>query len=177
MVDQVTDVLARLTVQFQPWWDVLFIGSFLLGLIIFGLSLISIPSAMPQGGRGAGWGKPMMGLISGTFLLNIGSFLNVLAGSIFASQSVAVLSYSPPGSGVGATYLKFSVYLIMLVGLWGVIQGGYLLRTSTENHEVFWKAILHIVAGTFCVNIILFMQMLGYSAGGGFNTTIRALLG
>jgi hypothetical protein len=139
----------------------------------------SLASAKDHHSHQQGGGKKIfIGCVAGVMLFNIMSLLDMLSLSLFAKASETGLSYDPPNAAdPSGLYVKFAIYVVMLVGLAGVIHGCVLLKRSAEDGRQTGPALTHLVGGTMAVNIVSFLHMLGDSMGTSVSSVVNAMVG
>lgn len=169
-------IIQNLLPQLQAWWPTIRLISLLIGFAFVVVGIIGVTSDGRQGGIKAK--GPLSSIVAGILLLNIISLLNTLAQSFFASNSETGLSYAAPGgSDPTALYITFAVYIVMLVGLFGVIYGGILIKRSADDGRQLGPAITHLIGGTLGVNIVTFLHILASSMGPSVESAISNLIG
>jgi hypothetical protein len=178
----ILESLSNLTEHLSPWWDTLLFGAYLSGFVLILVACTSFSSGNPfqqmKGGQNQGVTKSFSSLIGGLFLLNLPAFLNVCSQSFFEKDSLDMLSYSSHVKATGAIgiYVKFSLTLMMLVGLISIIKGCLLLKDSSETSKGVGQALFHIGGGTVAVNSIYFMQRIGESLSPDFQSQINLII-
>lgn len=178
-----SEVFERLGSHMSPWWETIIIFGYLLGFCLLVSGLVKAGSSGRQGGTSAGIKAGIYGLVSGTLLLNLIPFIGVLGTSILATDAnttLSGLSYTPPTSAsnvVSSAYIRFAVYLIMIVGLIGVIKGISIFNSSQEAGKPLGEAFTHVIGGTIAINIIEFAKIVGFTMGGAGQTFVQDLLG
>ena len=169
-------IIANLIPLLVPWWSTIVQIGRLLGIIVFaiGVKNLAAEGRHHQGHRG-GWN----GIVAGLLMVNITGFLDAVAQSTLSGSSQNGLEgYNPShGSDPSALYVQFGIYVVMLVGLVGVIRGLFLIKQSAEDGRQMGSAITHIVGGTMGVNVEAFLKMLASSMGGDIASAINKILG
>lgn len=122
--------------------------------------------------------KAIRTFIVGIGMLNLIPVLNIAANAIFNQDSETGLSYSAPGgSDPTSLAITFSVYVVMLVGIFGVVYGIYLFNDGQREGGLSGKALTHIVGGTLAVNIVSFAKSSSSLFGPVVEGLVSKLLG
>jgi hypothetical protein len=116
-------------------------------------------------------------LVAGTLMLNAPSVLDAFSQTFFNQPSAEVLSYRPPETNPASGYLRLVVLMVALTGLIGVARGLYLMRLSAGEGGGLARAIVHIVGGILCINLVEFIKLLGASLGVDVEVLVSSLLG
>lgn len=168
-------IIENLVPNLVPWWDTILIIGQLIGFI---LVAVGIRSFVAGGRQQPSVKGAVLSIVAGICMVNVIAILNIMAESILAKSSETGLTYSPPaGSSPEGLYIQFGVYVVMLVGLAGVINGLILLKRSAEDGRLVGSAITHIVGGTLGVNIVEFLHLLGASMGPSVEGAISSIFG
>lgn len=168
-------IIGNLLPHLRAWWPAIEVIAAMMG---FFMIITGIGSIISQGRQGMKFKAPIASIIGGVLLLNVISLLDVLASSVFATGSATGLTYAAPGgTDPTAIYITFAVYIVMLVGLCGIIQGGRLLKSSADDGRQLGPAITHLIGGTLGVNVIQFLHLLGASMGTSVDSAITKLIG
>lgn len=165
-------VLQSLIPILQAWWPAIILLGELIGFVMIIFGLIRSASRHDKSTGGILWS-----IIPGLFLVNFLSFLDVVAQSFFANASATGLGYTPPGNNATSVYIQFAVYVVMLVGAAGVVQGAILLKRAGEDGRLVGTAITHLVGGTFGVNIVQFAALVSKSMGPAVSSAVSSLMG
>ncbi|MDR1546039.1 MAG: hypothetical protein LBU12_04880 [Deltaproteobacteria bacterium] len=165
-----SDVLNRLASHLEVWRGVTFLLIEAMGLWLF------VSGLMALAGREQSRGRVCATLAAGALMLNVPGLLDALAQTFFAQNSAQALSYHPPAHAA-ASYVRFAVLLVNLTGLAGVGRGLYLLKRTAGEGGGLPRALVHIVGGVLCVNIVEFIKLLAVSAGGQVEAVTNAVLG
>jgi hypothetical protein len=168
-------IIANLIPLLVPWWGAIVGISQLMGFIVFGIGLKKLgTSGRHQQQSGGSWS----GIVAGILMVNIVGFLDAVAQSTLAKSSQNGLEgYNPAnGSDPAALYVQFGIYVVMLVGIVGVVRGLFLVKQAAEDSKQMGSAITHIVGGTMGVNIEGFLRMLAASLGGDISAAINKIL-
>lgn len=170
----VLDNLARIL---QHWWNPIIYFSFLLGVIFFVGSLIYLGNNYgrdPEASK-----KAFGGIIVGVCLANLPGVLDMISMSMFQTQSATGLSYSVSGKNSAGSMIRFSVYLIKIVGLIGVVKGLSIMRSAVMGggKGLGGVSVAYVLGGTACVNFVFFAKLMGSSLGGKLGSSITGILG
>jgi hypothetical protein len=164
------NLIANILPHLSIWWDTLVIVLAFLGVLIF------IGSLAKLAGRERSWGRIFLALASGVLLINLPSFLDSLAFTIFSENSVLSLSYRPP-EHPAKYYIQFAIFVVALVGLIGIGRGIILLKDSGSQPGQLGRALVHIFGGILCVNFVSTLKIMGRSLGGDVLDVIVAIVG
>jgi hypothetical protein len=169
-------IIKNLLPHLQTMWPVIKIIANMMGFILIMIGIGAfIGNGRHQGVNAKG---PIYALASGTLLLNITSTLDLFASSVLDKESETGLGYTAPGGDdPTALYITFAVYIVMLVGFYGVVYGCILLKRSADDGRQLTSSITHLVGGTMAVNIVVFMKMLAASMGPSVESAVSKLLG
>ncbi len=172
---ELLEILDNIIQNLDPWWGTIQSFAYLIGIIFVGWGLVYLSQA-------GGASRQMMGpnqnlkakflgaFTGGIFLLNLPTVLNVFSQTLFEKDSQQSLSFNVAATDAAGTYIEFAITIVVLIGLMGIIKGCILLRYSAEDPKSLWQAITHMVGGVVCVNILVFIEMLGNTLGGRFET-------
>jgi uncharacterized membrane protein len=166
-----SDILANLIPHLESWWTVLTVIVSLIGLALLVIGLLGLSKVQAEGKK-----KAFLTLLAGVLLLNSPEFMDVLAQSLFSHDSAEVLSYRPP-TGAAAGLIRLAVLVVGLVGLIGVARGIYLLKLAPGEGGGVPRALVHIIGGILCVNLVEFLRLLAASLGGEVESIVSAILG
>lgn len=173
VLEALTNVLKNL----EPWWDTTHLLAYVIGFALIIWSIVQLAtldtgSKMMQGNQGK-FAKLIGGFVGGIFLLNLPKFLDTVSESFFKKGSMHGLSFAEVKvTGDMGIYIKFSLAIVVLVGLFSVIKGCVMLKNSMENPEIFWQSVTHIGGGTLAINSVQFIKMIGESLGHTVNGQI-----
>ena len=106
--------------------------------------------------------KPMFFLLAGVCLLLFPTTLETLLVSIWGEQN-SMIAYTPTGSTDQNQMIAGVIAFVRLSGIFGVIRGFALLtRAGGEQGQpgTMGKALLHIIGGLMCVNIVAVMYLI-----------------
>lgn len=178
-MDDLLQMLGNMSQQLGPLWNLMLLAAYLAGLLFVGGSLLHIKrAASHHGGMGQHHtGAGIAGIVCGVFLLSLPTFLDVASMSLFQQSAPDGLTRVSGGSGPDQAFIKFSITIVMLVGLYAVIKGISLFKTHAQTHQpgMFWSATVFLVMGIICINCETFMLMLGRSIGGTFQEIVTKL--
>lgn len=178
----VLQALVNITAELKVIWPILMKLTSFVGLIFIASSIfLAVNPQYTMMMRSALSSLPnKMSLIFfciGVLLLRLPAFLYHVSDSVFNNSSLTVLSYQALSTGVtkdGAIgiYLDFFITVVMIVGLISVLKGliGYAIQGG--NAQALAATVMHIGVGAICVNISLFMQHIGASLGGVYQSNI-----
>ncbi|WP_305910431.1 hypothetical protein Q9L42_021225 (plasmid) [Methylomarinum sp. Ch1-1] len=171
-------ILENLIPQLQAWWDpITYIGYFT-GLVMVVSGVISAIPKNQSMHRGGEYGKSFALVISGSLLLSLIPFMDVLSQTIFLEDSVHGLSYTPPSSDTPeGVYITVGMLIIMLTGLVGVIRGLNLLGKSGGDSRLFAPAVTHLIGGIAAVNFTKLLGVIGVSLGGDIENILSKIVG
>lgn len=164
--------VANVIPHLQSWWAVVVILIYLFGVGFAFLSLFQAVRHKNKFNRA----PALYSFVAAVLLLNLPTFLDSLAMTIFNASSEQGLSYSPPDSP-GSIYIEFAVYAIMLIGLIGIARGICLIKDTPNQSSSFPKAITHVIGGILAINIVTFLQGIGATIGGDVQTYIASIIG
>lgn len=169
----------------NAWWDVIFVLGYILGLGLAGYGVYALGSRRTQQ---QGYAIPVASLIFATMLINLESTISIISTTFFAEnafgitpESGSTLSYEPDVNGdeTAERFVKTVIYLTIFLGLIftiiGLFKGRKAVSQSGDSSEI-GRALIHIIAGVFCMNIVPFAQIFGNSIGGFMETTIHNIL-
>lgn len=145
-------------------------------IIGFALVLYGLYSFADQSRSNQKSGRAKFFLLSGIMLLNLPASMDVISQSLFLRDSYSSLSYDPGTSYSGAVYVKFSIYITMIVGIFGVIKGWVILNRASDNPSELWRALVLIAGGCIAVNIVTFIEFTANTIGGDFKEVIETFL-
>lgn len=168
MENYVSNVIPHL----QQWWPVIRILAYLAGLGFAVLSLIQSVSHKHRFTRSVAFWTFLVAVL----LLNLPTFMDSLAMTVFNQTSEQTLSYSPPSSP-GSVYIQFAVYAIGIVGIIGIARGLCLLRDTPNQAVNFSRGIVHLFGGIIAVNLVTFLRGIGATIGGDVQTYITNIIG
>ncbi len=163
---------ASLADAIQKWYDPIhyicaFIGFFLIGMSLFAIRR-KTEDRRPVG-------PALTGIIIGGIMLSFMSFVDMVSMSMF-NDTPKGLSTEVRG-GELEPMIRLAVLIVMAVGFFQMAKGVVMLKQNSEGAARFWPAVTHILGGAICVNIKLFMNMLGSTFGGPLEKTISNMLG
>jgi uncharacterized membrane protein len=166
------EILGNLTNHLASIWHLVFIIAGLVGFILTSMAVIKF-----LGNKRSGNNKPVgWELIAGILLINFSLTSSYLSYTLFASPQYSELSYSPSYSGPSAdpttVYMVFVASVIILMGALAIFRGIMKIRSSHNDPQNSTGAFAHITAGAFALNILLVLDIVGYSAGGSVQSTI-----
>lgn len=148
--------------------------SIVMGLVISMISLFAFTKSSREGG---GMKIATIGLISGILLSSLSALINAFSMTMLNHQSDGLLTYTPSGGTTPyALTVKFAVYVVQLVGLYGVIKSVLLVRESAYDRSKFNAAIIHFLGGIFAINIITLVTVVSAQIGGTFQSTVMAII-
>ncbi|WNV05923.1 hypothetical protein RP726_05785 [Candidatus Methylospira mobilis] len=165
-------VLQSLIPTLQPWWPTIIVIGEITGFFMIVSGLIKSASKHDRSTANVLWS-----IVPGLILVNFLSFMDTLAQSFFSSASATGLGYTPPGNDPTSLYIQFAVYVVMLVGAAGVVQGAILLKRAGEDGRLVGTALTHLVGGVFGVNIVMFATTLANSMGPTVAGAVARLMG
>jgi len=174
------EMISNLINDVQAFWPLLQAVIFVIGLALIITALFKLSqagSAGPQSQQSLKMG--IAALIAGTLMINLWSFMDVLAQSVFESESAKGVGYVPPeGDAPGAEILKFAVIVIRVIGLGAWARGVYMIyeAQSGNGQSGYGSAIVFIVSGMIAINFVTFAETLGNSVGGEVKTAIHKWL-
>lgn len=169
-----SEVLVRLIDQLQPWWEAIYYVGMMLGIV---LVVAGLTGAVAASRRHEGVSKTAAGgVVGGILLANLISTLDMFSYTVFGKASATGLGYVPSAVGPEKVYIQFTVIVVMLVGMAGVIKGGFLMKASTVDSRHIGHAVTHLVGGSMAVNIVPLVELLGVSVGGPFESAITKFL-
>jgi hypothetical protein len=171
MDNELLRAIANITNDIAPFWDLIFIVAYILG----GVSVVVGLFMFGKGGQGHGTGWAMC--VFGALLLGLPAVLDAVSQTLFLADAPAGLATGAGGGGgVEDTFVRFAVTIARLTGLCGVVKGlAMLRRVGSGSESNIGHAIIFIVAGVICVNIVTFMNALGVSVGGTFQQVVSRL--
>jgi len=168
-------IIANLLPHLLAWWPAIRAIGGWLGFIMI---LMGVGSVVSKGRQGLQAKTPIFTIIGGVLMLNMMSVLNILAQSIYASDSATGLGdYKQQGADPTSLYITFAIYVVMLVGASGVIYGCILLKRSADENRHMGSAITHLIGGTLAVNIVQTLHMLSSSLGPSVESAVSRLIG
>lgn len=171
---EILQILANLTQQMAPFWELFHVFAYLAGGLTFTGSLMFLKSQgqTSQGNIRGG----VVGIVCGLLLLALPAFLDALSMTIFEASAPQYLS-SGGGSGPDAIFIRFCVGIVMLVGLWAVIKGILMLKAQalSAHGGISGQALVHMAMGILCINIQQLILIIGESAGGIVNDMAQKL--
>ena len=165
-------VLQSLIPNLQPWWPTIISIGELIGFVMIVSGLIKSASKHDRSSSNMLWS-----IIPGLFLVNFLSFLDAMAQSFFSKASATGLGYAPPGNDPTSLYIQFAVYIVMLVGAAGIVQGAILLKRAGEDGRLVGTALTHLTGGVFGVNIVMFATTVANSMGPTVAGAVARLMG
>ena len=171
------ETLKNLIDNLLPWWDLGYVFGLIMGLafIVKGLFAFGVSGKRSQQGSA----PYVVTLIAGILLLNITGVLDATSQTFFLENSATGLADVDNHITVKddrfGLYMKLSYMLVVLVGLYGVVQGGILFDAAGKNGEKFGPAMAHLIGGALAVNIDKLLLVFSVMVGGGFQQTISGL--
>jgi hypothetical protein len=172
MDNELLRAIDNITNDIAPFWDLIFVVAYILGGV-------SVLSGLFMFGRdkGQGHGAGYATIVFGTLLLGLPTVLDTVSQTLFLADAPAGLAGSGGGGGgVEDTFVRFAVTIARLTGLCGVVKGLAMLRKVGSGSESnAGHAVIFIVAGVICLNIVTFMNALGVSVGGTFQQVVSRL--
>lgn len=103
---------------------------------------------------------PLMLLLGGTILLVFPTFLGAMLASFWGSESI--LQYNENASGLGS-FMPAIILFVRIIGVGSFIRGVLLLSrtgSSQSQHGTLGKALIHMLAGILCINILQTVNLL-----------------
>jgi hypothetical protein len=172
MDQEINQMIERIIPQLQKFWLPILLFSVLMGLSLMTIGLCRQAAA----GNRVGFQRSplsvnMVLVLIGFVLINVPAALDTISLSTLQQPSMQELSYMPP-AGIGRLYIQLAVYIIQLVGLCAFVRGWGLMR-DFGSRRVFGRSAAHIIGGVWAVNIIVFWQMCGKSAGGPIQEAVQ----
>lgn len=174
MDSNILQIIANLDQVLDPYWGLLFAIAYISGFCVLVGSLAylrhCVQTKNPVGGG-------LTGAACGVLLLSLPTVLDGVSHSIFNAQT-PIFSSVPAGNGVDAVWIRFSIRVVRLVGLYAVIKGILIFRANARSPQggAFWRGAVHFVMGAICINMVTFMRALAISAGGVLKDIIFKLL-
>lgn len=108
---------------------------------------------------------PVAMLVAGAILLVLPKFIGAMLLGFFGSSSPEKYHGGPDGLGVGLIPIFM---LARIVGIVSFIRGIVLLSRSGGQHNqpgTLGKALIHMVSGILCINIVGTLHLLGMLMG------------
>lgn len=166
------DLLQNLIPHLEAWWGpiTLIAAAIGLALAVSGLTGLAL-------GNGERRWKAFASLLSGVLLINLPELMDVLSQTILSADSASPLSYAAPRNHPAGNLVRVSVLVIGLVGLIGVARGVYLLRLAPAEGGGPARALVHLIGGILCVNLVEFLKLLAASLGGEVEAIIATIVG
>lgn len=160
--------------QLQKWWNPSIYLCFICGLffVVLGLSHF----ALAQGNMGHGSRnkrRALAEIIIGIMMINFPAVLETLSQSILVRNTITDLSFAPP-DGPAKLYIQFSLYVINLVGVYGVWKG---LLQFGQHEPLIGKGFTYLIGGSMAVNFVELLRALGNTFGGIIQDTVTAIVG
>jgi hypothetical protein len=174
-----SDTLESVLTNITPWWDLIILFGQLAGFCLIVFSIANMPQTIGRGMMNpqASKAKTIGGLLGGIFLINIRIFMDVLSQTFFEKNSAQTLALTDLNSGNGdfAIYIKFSLTILMFIGLFALIKGCLTLKNVSDDPTVLGKAMGHIIGGVLAINATRVIEVLSYSVGDSLGGEIRSL--
>ena len=172
----VLEVVASLNEQLPELFDGSITVINLVGFTVAGTGLWTIKTASsPRNAGRATTGAGVSAVILGSMLMSLGAVLEFVSQSTFGVGSRQdLLAYTAP-SGLGdlKELITFVVYAAGLVGLYGVVSGGFDIKRSTSGNDGhFFLGLTKLFAGVAAINLEVTAQYLGNS----FGTTVSSIV-
>lgn len=157
-------------------------------LILVGLVRISSLGRQRMSMQKGELAGPITMIFTGILFVSLWSFINLMVVSIFGdswgldaakSDAGAVLTYADSSVKAGHAYggyIIFSIVVVILVGMYGIMAGLIMLNRSFGDSKSFWLGAWHLMGGVFCVNIVQVLHMTGASIGGQVQEFIQGFL-
>ncbi|MCP4024114.1 MAG: hypothetical protein GY729_19890 [Desulfobacteraceae bacterium] len=177
---ELLSILTNIIKALGPWWGTINLFAYLIGILFVGWGLFYLSRAGGASRQMVTSGQNFIAkfagaFVAGIFLMNLNNMFDLFSQTLFEQDSQKNLSFSVAAKGPAGTYIEFAVTIVILMGLLGVIKGCILLRYSAEDPKSLWRALTHIVGGVICINILAFIDMLGKTLDGNFETQINLL--
>jgi hypothetical protein len=141
-----------------------------LGLTVWSLGRAAVKGQSPD--RRISWAA----LVIGVLFLNTPSLLDALSRTVLGQSSVQTLSYRPPAQPADV-YIRFSVFLVAVVGLIGLGRGLWLLKDSAGDRGALSRGLIHIAGGILCINLVATIRLMAQALGGGLPDVVRSIFG
>jgi hypothetical protein len=173
-----SDTLENVLTNIAPWWDLIILFGQLAGFCLIVFSVANMPQTIGRGMMNpqASKAKTVGGLVGGIILINIKIFMDVLSQTFFEKNSSNTLALAEVNSGGDfAIYIKFSLTILMFLGLFALIKGCLVLKNVSDDPTVLGKAMGHIIGGILAINATKVIEVLSYSVGDSLGTEIRSL--
>ena len=175
IIEVVSALNTHLPVLFESTKTVIYLIGFTMG----GAGVWTIIAASnPRNGGRATVGGGIAAVILGAMFLSLGAVLDAISLSTFDVGSRQVLTYAAP-SGLGQLkdLMKFVVYAAALVGLFGVVSGGFdIKQASTGRDDNLFRGITKVFAGVAAINLDVTAHYLGNSFGATVSSIVNKLI-
>ncbi len=166
--------MANLIDQIQKWWWPIIMICILCGLVLLVVGLVHYGLAHGNMGQGSvNKSKALREIIVAIFLINIPAVLETVSQTFLAESTITDLSFVPPDTP-GKLYIQFAIYVINLVGVYGVWKG---LLQFQEHQPLVGKGVTYIIGGSMAVNFVGILHTIGDTFGGVIQTSITSLIG
>lgn len=144
-------------------------------LVIVGLYRLGLHSLRPD----YSIGSAVMRCIFGALLVSLMPTLNLLSQSLLqVNAPTSVLSYTAsPSSGEYSRFIELGVVAIQVVGYYAFVRGLWMFAHAVDDRDMVGPALVHLVAGVVCINIVTFLGLIGASIGTAAKSTITTLFG
>lgn len=168
-------MLTNLVKAISAYWMVFHNFALVIGMTLVVSSLYAFTKNSREGG---GMKMAIMGFVAGIFLISIDATISAFSWTILDSAPDKAMSYTPASGGANAYGLtvQFAVYVVQLVGFYGLIKGMYLLRESGQDRSKFPVAIVHMIGGILSINAVTLLNTAASSIGGTFQQVITQIL-
>ncbi|MCA1795871.1 MAG: hypothetical protein LC660_18740 [Desulfobacteraceae bacterium] len=174
-----SDTLETVLINITPWWDLIILFGQIAGFAVIVFSVANMPQTMGRGMMNpqASKIKTIGGLIGGLFLINIKPFMDILSQTFFEEDSSKTLALAEISGGHSdfSIYVKFSLTILMFIGLFALIKGCLSLKNVSDDPTILGKAMGHIIGGILAINATRVIEVISYSVGDSLGSEIRGL--
>lgn len=160
--------------QLQKWWWPIIMICILCGLALLVLGLVHFGFAQGNMGQGVnGKSKAIREIIIGILMINTPAVLETVSQTFLAQSTITDLSFVPP-QGPAQLYVQLSIYVINLVGVYGVWKG---LQQFAQHQPLIGKGFTYVIGGSMAVNFIGILKTIGNTFGGIVGQSVTSLIG
>jgi hypothetical protein len=172
MDNQLLEAMRRITGELAPFWDLSLVLAYIIGAVsvVAGLFILAREREQKSGAYAA--------IIFGALLLGLPTVLDFVSQTLFEQNAPQALSSGTVGGGADDVFVAFAVRVAQLVGLVGFIKGLCILTKIGANRDgggSVSHAVTYMTAGIVCINIVVFIRLLGDTIGDTFQQVVNRL--
>ncbi|WP_293643889.1 hypothetical protein [Thiolapillus sp.] len=175
-------VLANIAAELQAMSGPLVFLIRMFGFIMIIAAMLSAPHLFRTGGGSIGSALLAGSLIVGSLLINLSFWIRGLQFTVYGMSNVTeaenILMEIPTRDTGPQEFVFFSLVVIALVGIAGVVRGTWLMRGGKGGQgRSMGSAFTHLLGGTLAINFLSFLQLLAVTAGESYNEQFLEFFG